>query len=1722
MAKSNVPTFKTLKECLEFLQWLHTDKGMQYRVTRRLVRLLEKKYITYNTKDVESALSTFLRSVSTFHEKLCNRAGQGNYNLGKATHALYALLQCIPKFLSVMYFMRYQVDEKFGAVGGGGWKNDWTGWGALGPNFESRGGELDKYLYERAGEAYGVIPGGFDKGGKEVKYRGGYFQGRDMASDLINICDKKIGQLFRDVFVTSVLSKTSGVDVSNVANALRVVRDFCGIFEDSTNEEEFKSHVQSRDKCINWNELKKHCLTLKEKISKLFTDNRFSFTGYGRKYEFFDKSIDKRMASWLKKNLSGMKNNLEKIKPFSGVIRFNSRTFQKGKPLPPGYTEAFKMYFTDNFFRYGFTFFGNTYDTRNAPYDVLQTDWDSVIGDLRKDNGDLDELKKILDGTPCPIKEKRKDKESESGPKPMTGPEPEPEPEPEPGFESESESESESEYSEEAKSLKKSRVEAPPAKVPETPKEVVPEKKVAAPKKPEVPLEINSAGNQNQGKKAESAQNQGKKAEGNQNQGNDHSVANTSISPVSQAVRTQSSSVQSPDSGSPGATGPSSGPGPGGQADVSDAGQPGVQKAQANGDANGTASNTPGAGSVGDVGNGGSGGPGHQGENPQVPVDNCPSSKGFMKIKLWRDGGTYCVRQADYNEQEKRNKKWDEQQREYDKRMEQIRIEEQEAQQKQEVNQGRKDARAYRKEVVNDQRETLESMERKPQQIHDQYPSELRQMQQEQLLALEGSVITNTKPRAHMDVDKVYRHTLSDVDGRMISDTDRAVVAFYGDEFGRGEIPPVEAVPSTKSHVSDVIGMPTASIAVPAPPVSYHPSRENRLGMIPPVEAVPSTKSHVSDVIGMPTASIAVPAPPVSYHPSRENRLGMIPPVEAVPSTKSHVSDVIGMPTASIVVPAPPVSYHPSRENRLGMIPPVEAVPSTKSHVSDVIGMPTASIAVPAPPVSYHPSRENRLGMIPPVEAVPSTKSHVSDVIGMPTASIVVPAPPVSYHPSRENRLGMIPPVEAVQSTKSHVSDVIGMPTASIAVPAPPVSYHPSRENRLGMIPPPVEENPSTNDQRDSTLKPDDISVGGSVIPMMPFPGVYNIELSLPQKPKVQVIPNPKQRSPLPPIALSEYSGHHYYIPSKYPFIATVDDQTVEKMLNVTGTSNKLQTAQIVGDSNVATLSTPELTGNIISAFKQDPRTSRFPPTSKPYGDDDDASVEYASAVTFNDNIMKTMAGVAGHPVVGTNGQVDISQIPTAISLDAGDIHHLEGQEIEDSFTMKRQEQDLLNFQNEELKQGSQNAQRERELLALKQESDHINEEQKKLMQAAQVDADRIRAFKDSQFDISSAPLRVDEMQFDIQIDVPKRPLQDSSYDIDLDDPYANTADILKDELKPSDDEGFSGLPNTNFDLNFAPERIGLDGYEDPGMPSDSPRKASERVINPFSTDECLNPWSVDTSTSSTDTIQPPTSPPPASDHLPPPRTVREMLYWFVGLNTYGYIGIITQHIKSILKRFKNDAIEVTLEPYTLDASHVADKLTEACLYSATVIYKIKHTNVSDAFKDFFKDKEKYAYYYSPDPACLLCQLRDYVYACHHQLQFLKAQCKRDKLSGGWQDCKYGSDIKTPSPLQAFLTDDWDSKFKTHPFDPCNLCLKSRVRMGFKKDDLPKISQQGSVLSNILTPSCGGEGDGDDDVRGGECYSHLAAHLIDHQCNHHFVYNIRCQLPVGLLRSAAQ
>ncbi|CDR96639.1 hypothetical protein BBBOND_0305420 [Babesia bigemina] len=207
------------------------------------------------------------------------------------------------------------------------------------------------------------------------------------------------------------------------------------------------------------------------------------------------------------------------------------------------------------------------------------------------------------------------------------------------------------------------------------------------------------------------------------------------------------------------------------------------------------------------------------------------------------------------------------------------------------------------------------------------------------------------------------------------------------------------------------------------------------------------------------------------------------------------------------------------------------------------------------------------------------------------------------------------------------------------------------------------------------------------------------------------------------------------------------------------------------------------------------------------------------------------------------------------------------------------------------------------------------------------------------------------------------------------------------------------------------------------------------------------------------------------------PRTVREMLQWIAGLKHEKHHETLKQCINKAFGGLHHEPsqLAIFINHTKIRPKDVFDILQLTAMFAGSVLSSIApkwKANVSSRFvKPKSSDQSE-----EPDCCALLCQLRDYVYACHHQLEFLKSQCNRDKLSGGWKDYKYGSDLISPnSPLQAFLTDGWDSDFDTHLFDPCNLCHKSRVRMGFRDRDLPSSQQTGDTLSSILTPSCGGE-----------------------------------------------
>ncbi|GBE61947.1 ribosome binding protein [Babesia ovata] len=354
----------TLKDCLQFLMWLHQSDDKQGEVARELHDRLSGRYLNPNQQHIKSALSEFLIAVSKFHNKLCNKANQKHIS-SNPNDALNAILECIPKFLAVMYFLRYQVDEGFKALGGGGWADKPVGSAIF-------GGELQAYFTApSSSKTYGVVPGGFGRLELKSYYRRGSFMTGYLATICEKHADRNIQNYFLDVFATSVLRENSGTQDSNTANALALVRTFCEIVEKETQAGggELK---QKLDDSLNGDTVKKM------EVKNL------------KKEEFA-----KYTAQWLRENLATVKTNLGNIDTTNKAL---------GKKSAAELTD----YFTNNLFPYGFTFDKYNFARHKNPYDVLQESWANVINEFNKANNGLAKLKEILEGQKCPGDEGKK------------------------------------------------------------------------------------------------------------------------------------------------------------------------------------------------------------------------------------------------------------------------------------------------------------------------------------------------------------------------------------------------------------------------------------------------------------------------------------------------------------------------------------------------------------------------------------------------------------------------------------------------------------------------------------------------------------------------------------------------------------------------------------------------------------------------------------------------------------------------------------------------------------------------------------------------------------------------------------------------------------------------------------------------------------------------------------------------------------------------------------------------------------------------------------------------------------------------------------------------------------------------------------------------------------------------------------------------------------------
>ncbi|CDR94956.1 hypothetical protein BBBOND_0201130 [Babesia bigemina] len=1602
VAAHGVP-LKTLKDCLQFLEWLKNRTDVQSSVANRLKRLLEKMYTKVDQRQIESALAQFLNHISTFYHKLCNGAEKIINKPRTAKNALNALFECIPKVLSVMYFFRYHVDEGFKALGGGGWADKGVGVVASYANlglqlstYMKFATDIDKYLIEKNYTAtYGVIPGGFASDELKPDYQGKYPQGKYMLTDVKNILEKETNKnnLFRDVFSTSVLSKNSGTNTANIANALRLVEDFCRIFERVTKDVEFKNHLQSNRMCINWEELEKHCGKLKGSLGKIFTRGRFSFTGYAREYENLNKeNTAKKMATWLKKHLPEMKNNLAQIQFFSSIKHKLNMKRLKSSGLTPSQAPMVATYFTKNFIHYGFTFYFNKYNAKTAPYDILEKDWDSAISELKKPNGDLDQLKTILDGNMCSKKKEREDRGEE-------------------GEKEEDEDEEDDEPPDEILEDVESEDLPSPTKTEATKTEAA-KPVVTKADSPDDPDKKNE-GAQNQGKKAEGAQNQGKKVEGGPNQDYAQSDGN----------------VPSAASPSPDAPGPSSGQDLGDQAATSGAGQQSGQEAQPS-----RSTNAPNAGT--DVDRGGGEGITSNHSVTTSRKDSprtCPNGKPAIYDRDGKKSFCFPEYKTPVPPKVLRGKSMADIKAMADADTEKRKLEDEEEHQRQQ-------------ERIKTVHPVVQS-------------SEYYYNNRDPYYNIPPPISSDSHTRSDRErptLDGVPQEETSQLLNAVVRSRQKDWDQYYLQQQERKMALQKKLYNAYDDHLQDsAIKLAAAESAKQQQLEQKYKNEIHRrvqnISRIPVPPKPPLSITLEPDIVS--TLS------PMAYITGAETRYisdkHRVSPVAIPNAAAQYGNPVINTPVAvtlddKIMAESTGVTGN-TIKNELHKI--------KTAHVPDAVSGQVL-------PNDFEDSSRKR-----EETGIVNTYFQQGTILH---GSAIKPhtSKPQTFASWRSPKNSSNPPVSLKKSQGlSKASEVYGMVLEPNQQGKTNVPLHKFKKPHKTLQVQELDGNPY------SIL----MDVDGVDLTK---PSTKKVKIVAPQAipPPVPpvlasgvVVPNTKQHSPSTALISSKPSGLSStrmdsidtVQPDEYP-VTLFSDISSSVMNNE---PNHIKIVQ-VPDAMNAPMSLPaEPIGYSIS----DPRDAREAEKQKlqyQYADHDlknyhdqraqiladekDRHAKYLELVIKDDDKekenRKLLQDVDEKLVVpqSKSDGIDVA----AVTLDTLQAGHMGLPIIDSGPAMKLRQDGYVSTTPRAI-----------------QPDDYLKEKMALEAETKNVVNGGIQISVKQPY---VTELHDNPNHFDIQIDVAQRPFQDLVHNIDLDDPYANTADILKDELKPAGDKGFSGMPNTNFDLDFAPKRIGLEGYEDPGMPRDSPRKADERVINPFSTDECQNPWSVDTS--STDTPPPPASALPPTDHLPPPKTVREMLHWFVGLSQYGLIGVVTEHVKGFLKGYNTDAFEVTGDSDQLTASHVAAKLTEACLYSATVIYKVRHNNDFKAFSTFDFKSEYSKFCYSPDPAGLLCQLRDYVYACHHQLEFLKAQSSRDKLSGGWENYEYGSDITaSKSPLQAFLTDDWGSTFETHPFDPCNLCLKSRVRMGFKKTDLPISQQNGNTLSTILTPSCGGE-----------------------------------------------
>ncbi|GIX63381.1 variant erythrocyte surface antigen-1 family protein [Babesia caballi] len=190
-----------------------------------------------------------------------------------------------------------------------------------------------------------------------------------------------------------------------------------------------------------------------------------------------------------------------------------------------------------------------------------------------------------------------------------------------------------------------------------------------------------------------------------------------------------------------------------------------------------------------------------------------------------------------------------------------------------------------------------------------------------------------------------------------------------------------------------------------------------------------------------------------------------------------------------------------------------------------------------------------------------------------------------------------------------------------------------------------------------------------------------------------------------------------------------------------------------------------------------------------------------------------------------------------------------------------------------------------------------------------------------------------------------------------------------------------------------------------------------------------------------------------------PPSSIREMLYWLMGMTATPQFGDLLGHIHNVVgSDFKVAVSGSSKTGETLSPDQVTSYILSTCYTAPSVLNTIQG---SLAFKTLQDEPWLYDLYsnsafpfkYPSSGAALFYALSDYTYALQFQLGLLYQQCSQlyvntfgcskpehqnsDKFSEHKSgDCQHngcGTANNRPSPLQAFLSDNLKGFSRGHP-----------------------------------------------------------------------------------------